>query len=104
MDEHNRGTRQGRRKLTAILMADMVGYSGRIEQNEVRNSDHASRSIDLFKSLIGFYGGRVVQIAGDGILALFESSEEAIRFAIQVLTVFRDRVPHLDQPRRGSQR
>lgn len=90
MDEHNRGSRQGRRKLTAILMADMVGYSGRIEQNEVRNSDHASRSIDLFKSLIGFYGGRVVQIAGDGILALFESSEEAIRFAIQVQSEFRE--------------
>ncbi|MCW6506784.1 tetratricopeptide repeat protein [Lichenifustis flavocetrariae] len=79
-----------RRKLTAILMADMVGYSGRIEQDEVNNSDHAARSIDLFKSLIGYYGGRVVQIAGDGILALFESSEEAIRFAVQVQTEFRE--------------
>ena len=79
-----------RRRLTAILMADMVGYSGMIERDEFKNSDHATRSIDLFKSLIGLYGGRVVQIAGDGILALFESSEDAIRFAIQVQSEFRE--------------
>jgi adenylate cyclase len=79
-----------RRKLTAILMADMVGYSTRIEQDERNNSDHASRSIDLFRSMVGLYGGRVVQIAGDGILALFESSEEALRFAIQVQSEFKE--------------
>ncbi len=89
-DHHGASSQDRRRKLTAVLMADMVGYSRRIEQDELKNSNRASRSIDLFKSLIGSYGGRVVQIAGDGILALFESSEEAIRFAIQVQSEFRE--------------
>lgn len=78
-----------RRKLTAILMADMVGYSTKIEQDERHNSNHASRSIEMFRSLIGLYGGRIVQVAGDGILALFESSEDALRFAMEVQSEFR---------------
>ena len=79
-----------RRRLAAVMFADMVGYSRQIEQDESSNSLQAARSIDLFKSLIGDYGGEVANVAGDGILAVFNSAEQAVRFAVQVQSEFRD--------------
>ena len=73
-----------RTKLVAVMFADMVEYSKHIEQDEFGNAGQAARSIELFKALIGDYGGRVANIAGDGILALFDSAEGALRFAIQI--------------------
>ena len=52
--------------------------------------DKADRSIQLFKGLIGDYGGRIANVAGDGILALFDSADRALRFAIQIQREFRD--------------
>jgi adenylate cyclase len=77
-------------KLAAIMFADMVSYSQHIEKDEAANASNAERSIELFKTLIGDYGGRVANIAGDGILALFDSADGALRFAIQIQTEFRD--------------
>jgi adenylate cyclase len=77
-------------KLAAIMFADMVNYSKHIEQDEATNANNAARSIELFKALIGDYAGWVVNIAGDGILALFDSADRALRFAIQIQTEFRD--------------
>ena len=77
-------------KLTAVMMADMVGYSRMLERDESRNSNHAARSIELFKSLIGSYGGSTVNIAGDGILAFFDSAELALRFAVLIQAEFRE--------------
>jgi len=79
-----------RRRLAAVLFADMVEYSRHLEQDEKRNSAQATKSVRLFRTLIGDYGGRVANVAGDGILALFDSAEEALRFAIQVQNEFRD--------------
>jgi TolB-like protein/class 3 adenylate cyclase len=72
------------------MFADMVGYSRRMEQDEERNAAQATRSVELFKSLIGDYGGQVTNVAGDGILAIFDSAEEALRFSLQVQGEFRD--------------
>jgi TolB-like protein/class 3 adenylate cyclase len=77
-------------KLAAIMFADMVAYSKHIEQDEAANASNAARSIELFKGLIGDYGGHVANVAGDGILALFDSADRALRFAIQIQTEFRD--------------
>ena len=103
-----------RTKLAAIMFADMVGYSKHIEKDETANATNAARSIELFKALIGDYGGHVANIAGDGILALFDSADRALQFAIQIQTEFRDQsvwqdgdpnsVPHRAQSRRGEPR
>ena len=77
-------------RLAAIMFADMVSYTKHIERDEVANASNAARSIELFKALIGDYGGRVASIAGDGILALFDSADRALRFAIQIQSEFRD--------------
>ena len=56
---------ESRQKLAAVMFADMVEYSKRLEQDEAGNSVQAARAIDLFKALIGDYGGRVANVAGD---------------------------------------
>ena len=52
------------------MFADMVSYSKHIEKDKSANASNAERSIELFKAVIGDYGGRVANIAGDGILRL----------------------------------
>lgn len=65
------------------MIADIVGFSRLVEKNESENIDRVSRSIKLFRDLIGDYGGNVINIAGDGIFALFDSAARAIRFAAE---------------------
>jgi adenylate cyclase len=79
-----------RSRVAAVMFADMVGYSRRMEQDEERNAAQATRSVELFRSLIGDYGGQVTNVAGDGILAIFDSAGEALRFALQIQSEFRD--------------
>jgi class 3 adenylate cyclase len=66
------------------MFADIVGYSRQIEHDQVGSAEQVSRSIALFKDLIGDYGGDIVNIAGGGVLALFDSAEGAVRFAMQI--------------------
>jgi adenylate cyclase len=79
-----------RTRLVAVLFADMVEYSRYIEQDEAGNTAMAERSVQLFKALVGDYGGDVANVAGDGILALFDRPEDALRSAVQIQTEFRD--------------
>ena len=51
-----------------------------------------TRSIRLIRSLIGDYGGRVMNVTGDGVLALFESASEALRFAVTIQRELRNDV------------
>jgi TolB-like protein len=82
-------TARPRRRLAAVLFADMVNYSRHMEQDEALSSNQAARSIELFRSSIGDYGGAISNITGDGILALFESADQALRFAVQMQNEFR---------------
>ncbi|MBX6322765.1 MAG: tetratricopeptide repeat protein, partial [Rhodospirillaceae bacterium] len=90
VSQPNAPAQPGRSRVAAVMFADMVGYSRRMEQDEERSAAQATRSVELFKSLIGDYGGQVTNVAGDGILAIFDSAEEALRFALQIQSEFRD--------------
>ena len=74
----------------AVLFADMVEFSRRMELDQARSAGQVARSLQLFRALVGDYGGQVANAAGDGIVALFENPEAALRFAIQVQTEFRE--------------
>jgi adenylate cyclase len=79
-----------RRQLSAILFADVHGYSRLMASNEERTYQRVTQAIRLIGSLIGDYGGRIQHVAGDGILALFESAAQALRFAIAIQREFRE--------------
>src|SRR6201984_1522030 len=73
------------RKLAAILVADVVGYSRPTGADEDRTLARlrALRS-DLIDPTIAVYSGRVVKRTGDGIIIEFRSVVDAVRCAIEV--------------------
>ena len=73
------------RKISAILAADVVGYSRLAGADEDRTLARlrALRS-DLIDPTIAVYHGRVVKRTGDGALVEFRSVVEAVRCAIEV--------------------
>lgn len=73
-----------------VMFADMVGYSHQLQRDQARNSVQAAKSIRLFKSLIADYNGKVANVAGDGLLALFAVSSDALTFAIEVQRGFHE--------------
>jgi adenylate cyclase len=79
-----------RRQLSAILFADVHGYSRLMARNEERTYERVTQAIRLIRSLIGDYGGHVEHVAGDGILALFESAAQALQFAVAIQREFRN--------------
>src|SRR5262249_54905663 len=82
--------RQPSRRSATVMFADMVGYSDRLQRDQTRNTAQAVKSIRLFKSLIADYNGKVANVAGDGLLALFSSPTDALNFAIEVQRSFHE--------------
>jgi TolB-like protein len=78
-------TNQTRRKIVAILAADVVGYSRLAGTDEDRTLARlrALRS-DLIDPTIAVHNGRVVKRTGDGALVEFSSVVDAVRCAIEV--------------------
>ena len=73
------------RRLAAILIADVVGFSRHMERDDAgafaRLREIRERVID---PKIAEHGGRVVKTAGDGMLLEFGSADSALRCAIEV--------------------
>src|SRR5262245_50284174 len=75
------------RRLSAILAADVAGYSRLMHDDE--EATHAKLTALLADSVtpaIAEHGGRIVKSTGDGFLAEFPSAVEAVRAAIQFQT------------------
>src|SRR5271167_2089193 len=75
------------RKLAAILVADIVGYSRLAGADEERTLARVRglRS-DLIDPAIAAHHGRVVKRTGDGVLIEFRSVVDAVRCGIEVQT------------------
>src|SRR5690348_5869572 len=71
------------RRLAAILFADVVGYSRLTAHDEV-GTWHRLQSVvrDVVRPTIQAHAGRIVSIAGDGILVTFASAVDAVSSAI----------------------
>ncbi|RZN00646.1 adenylate/guanylate cyclase domain-containing protein [Bradyrhizobium genosp. SA-3] len=72
------------RRLSAILAADVAGYSRLMHHDE--EATHAKLTALLADSItpsISEHGGRIVKNTGDGFLAEFTSAVEAVRAAVQ---------------------
>jgi TolB-like protein/class 3 adenylate cyclase/Flp pilus assembly protein TadD len=89
------------RKLAAILVADIVGYSrlaGADEEGTLARL-RALRS-DLIDPTIAAHHGRVVKRTGDGIIIEFRSVVDAVRCAIEVQSRMAERNAGLPAERR----
>ncbi len=66
------------RKLAAILIADLVGFTARMERDEKGTLEVLSAHIDdIAAPLVGQHHGHIVKQMGDGLLARFDSAVEA---------------------------
>jgi len=73
-----------KRKLTAILSADVVGYSRLMGDDEEFTIQTLNSHRDLMTALIEQYSGRVVDAVGDNLLAEFTSAADAVQCAVAV--------------------
>ena len=73
-----------RRKLAAILSADVVGYSRLMAANEAATVETLKSYRDIIARLVVRRGGRVVNAPGDALLAEFPSAVEAVQAAIEI--------------------
>src|ERR1700734_1648685 len=89
------------RKIAAILVSDVVGYSRVAGSDEDRTLARlrALRS-DLIDPTIAVHHGRVVKRTGDGILIEFRSVVDAVRCAIEVQNGMAERNAGLPPERR----
>jgi adenylate cyclase len=73
------------RRVTAILAADVVGYSRLMESDELKTFARLKQLREqLVNPAVGGCGGRVVKLTGDGFLAEFVNAAQAIRCAIEL--------------------
>lgn len=75
---------QNGRHLAAIMFIDMVDYSARMHEDELRTIDAVRELWDLVRPLLAAHGGREVDLAGDGMLTEFPGALAAVRCAQQI--------------------
>jgi len=73
-----------KRKLTAILSADVEGYSRLMSQDEVGTIRTLTAYREVMATLIQQYKGRVVDAPGDNLLAEFASVVDAVNCAVEI--------------------
>ncbi|MGH6931992.1 MAG: adenylate/guanylate cyclase domain-containing protein, partial [Dongiaceae bacterium] len=76
-------TARAERRLSAIMAADIVGYSRLIEANEAATlADIAALRAQVIEPLLAEYKGRVVKTMGDGVIVEFGSVVDAVLCAV----------------------
>jgi adenylate cyclase len=74
-----------KRRLTAVMIADVVAYSRLMsvdeESTHLRLSDYIKNSIE---PKISEHGGRLIRSAGDGLLVEFDSAVDAVYCALEI--------------------
>jgi adenylate cyclase len=89
-----------KRKLAAIFSADVVAYSRLMEDNEETTIQTLNIYRNSMSTLIQQHGGRVVDTAGDNLMAEFSSIINAVKCAVEIQKEMRKRNAVLPENRR----
>ncbi|MBI3156839.1 MAG: adenylate/guanylate cyclase domain-containing protein [Burkholderiales bacterium] len=73
-----------RHRLLAILAADGVGFSRLMAANERATVVALDAARDVFRAQIAEHGGRLVDTAGDSVLAVFDTATGAVDAGLAV--------------------
>ena len=73
-----------KRKIAAILAADVAGYSRLVAEDEERTLRALADARAVFDRLVGRGGGRIFNTAGDSVMCDFDSAVEAVRAAVRI--------------------
>ncbi len=93
-------TEEFKRKLTAILSADVKGYSRLMGEDEEATVRTITAHRKAITAVIQKYRGRVVDSPGDNILAEFASVVDAVQSAVEMQEVVRAKNAELPDDRR----
>jgi adenylate cyclase len=89
------------RRLTAILAADVAGYSRLMGADEEGTHERLKAHLgELINPKISRHRGRIVKNTGDGFLAEFASVVDAVRCAVEIQRGMLDREPEVPEERR----
>jgi TolB-like protein/Flp pilus assembly protein TadD len=72
------------RQLTAIMFADMVGYTALMQEDEDQAKTNRDRNREALVRRVGEHNGKILQFYGDGALSVFQSAIQAVEAAIAV--------------------
>jgi adenylate cyclase len=89
------------RRLAAIMAADMVGYSRLMAADESETiARHKSNRKELIDPRIADHGGRIFKATGDGFLAEFSSTVDAVQCAVEIQRAIHEQEPKASIERR----
>ena len=89
-----------KRKLTAILSADVAGYSRLMGDDEAATVSTLKSHRNLISDKIQSYNGRVIDSPGDNILAEFRSIVDAVSCAVEIQVGLREQNDKLPENRK----
>src|SRR5262245_21175518 len=89
-----------KRRLAAILAADVAGYSRMVAEDE----EATLPPLDAYRTTIGDlmaeHGGRILGTAGDSVITEFPSAVQAVRAAVAIQRALQRRNADLPERRR----
>jgi adenylate cyclase len=88
------------RRLSAILAADIAGYSALMGADEARTVRDLKGHQSVVLPMIGEFIGRIIDTAGDGILAEFPSVVNAVKCALAIQSRMAERNAAIEPERR----
>ena len=80
-----------KRKIAAILAADVAGYSRLVAEHEEETLTRLGAFRQVFDDFVKRSGGRIFNTAGDSVMCEFELAVEAVRCAIDIQESLRTR-------------
>ena len=89
-----------KRRLAAILAADIAGYSRLMGEDEAATVRDLKGHQGVVLPLVGEFGGRIIDTAGDGIMAEFPSVVGAVECAMEIQKLMAARNQDVPESRR----
>ena len=91
---------RAKRKLSAILSADVKGYSSLMGEDELATVRTLEAYREMIVEVIRNYAGRVVDSPGDNVLAEFASVVDAVESAVEIQNELKSKNAELPENRR----
>ncbi len=88
------------RRLAAILVADVVGYSRLMGEDEAGTALSVRAHREAARPTVARFGGRIVKTTGDGLLLEFPSVVAAVECAIAIQELMVERNPETPEAKR----
>ncbi|GAB3224683.1 hypothetical protein J0A67_09275 [Algoriphagus aestuariicola] len=72
------------RKQSTVFFSDIVGYTRLMGKDENAAFELMKENLELHQEILALYKGKLIKELGDGILAIFESSIDALNASLEI--------------------